>query len=359
MAGGQTNTPDAPQLDSAQQVAQLAAGLFEAELVRFFAAQPYRETAHRLNDPGLLQALETQLRQALARWTEEGVVGLSAVHLSRVHSPAAERQWQSESDAAQEQARLEREHRLRLLAARQAAELAQVQPPITAPPAPQALAPAAQPARLASPRVSRAEDRQAAIERVLGGLASAQPEAVRVRLFAWAGNRSAGVAESVAANPGGISTLNLGDEIHVVIDSSFGGYLHVFNLGSSGEVTPIVPEPRQLPVRIEPGVGYLISTGAAIVPVSSEPPPLSPWVEQGPVNGFPERLLAVVTAEPIRLTPSDLHPAWGGAESLAQPARPEAALHLAGFGIARVETTLSGRPTAGWAWGVAEAAVVV
>jgi len=129
-----------------------------------------------------------------------------------------------------------------------------------------------------------------------------------------------------------------------------GGYLQVFNLGSSGEVNQLIPDRAQPAVWVEAGQTYLVSTGAAIAPVSAERPPLSPWVEQGPVNGFPERILAVVTSANLALAPRDLHPGWSGPTSTA-------ARKSTGFGAPRVEAVLSARPMGSWSWGVAEAAV--
>lgn len=327
-----------------QHLARLVAGLFEAELIRFFNAQPYREVAQRLNDPALLEQVEAQVRNALSRWTDERVIGLAAVHLLRIHSPAAEQQWQSEAAAAQEQARLEREHRLRVLAAQQAAELAALrEKSAPAPPAPPEIAP--------PPRIPSAEEKQDLVRRVLGELAGSQPEAVRVRLFAGGGARADSVNELIAALPGGTSALRVGDELHVVVDSPVSGYLWVFNLGSSGEVNRIVPDRIQPAARVAGGQSYLVSTGAAIAPVSAQPLPPSPWVEQGPVNGFPERILAIVTTENTPLAPCSLHPAWNG----SGPPRNRPA---GGFGSPRIEATLGGRPISGWAWGVAEAAVL-
>jgi len=324
-----------------QHLARLVAGLFEAELIRYFGAQPYEEVAQRLNDPALVEQVEAQVRNALSRWTDERVVGLAAVHLLRIHSPAAEEQRQA---AAQERARLAREHRLRVLEAQQAAELAALREQSAASPtAPLEVA--------LPPRIPTAEEKQELVRRVLGELASVQPETVRVRLFAGAGERVRGVNELIGAQPGGVSALRVGDDLHVVVDAPVSGYLWMFNLGSSGEVSQIVPDRMQPASRVNAGQSYLVSTGAAIAPVSSEPPPVSPWVEQGPVNGFPERILAIVTAENTPLAASSLHPAWSG--SRPAPNRP-----AAGFGAPRIEATLGARPTHGWAWGVAEAAVL-
>jgi len=198
--------------------------------------------------------------------------------------------------------------------------------------------------------VASTAERQQTIQRVLGSLAGAQPTAVRVRVLAWAGTRPSSVAELVRSTPNGSSTLRLGDEIHVVIESSAAGYLHVFNLGCSGEASVMIPDRLQPPVRVEAYQAYLVSTGAAIAPLASVGAPISPWVEEGPVNGYPERILAVVTTENTPLPASELHPAWSG------PAAP-VSVSGTGFGAPQIESSLGGRPPAGWAWGLAEVAV--
>jgi hypothetical protein len=327
-----------------RHLARLVGGLFEAELIRYFGTQPYWDVSRRLNDPALVEQVEAQVRNALSRWTDERVIGVAAVHLLRIHSPAAEQQRQSDDAAAQEKGRLEREHRLRMLEAQQAAELASLR-------AKAAPSPPAGPEAALPPRIPSTEEKQDLVRRVLGELAGAQPEAVRVRLFAWGGKPAKSVNELAAAAPGGASALRVGDDIHVIVDAPVSGYLWVFNLGSSGEVDRIVPERLEPAAAVKAGQSYLVSTGAAIAPVSSEPPPASPWMEQGPANGFPERILAIVTAENTPLAPSSLHPAWSG--SGPAPTRP-----AAGFGAPRIEATLGARPTRSWAWGVAEAAVL-
>src|SRR6185312_4354837 len=99
-----------------------------------------------------------------------------------------------------------------------------------------------------------------------------------------------------------LDSLRLGHELHVVVTSPRRGYLHLFNLGSSGDVRRMLPRPDGAPVLLEPGCAHLAS-----------PAHSTPWVENGPLNGHPERVLAVVTAEPRALAASCLHPSFNDA----------------------------------------------
>jgi hypothetical protein len=69
------------------------------------------------------------------------------------------------------------------------------------------------------------------------------------------------------------------------------------------------------------------------------------WVEKGPVNGFPERVLAIVTAQARSVPLSSLHPSWSDAA------------YSRGFGTPVVDSLVSAWPVTEWSWGLAEAAV--
>jgi hypothetical protein len=351
IAGGTAASTEHSTVTAEQSLARLVAGLFEAELTRSFAAESYREVSHRLNDPTLVAQVEARVRSALSRWTDERVVGLSAVHLLKIHSTEGESHERSELEAAQEQARLEREHRLRILAAKQAAELAALKP--AAPPSserPDYSSASSQiqyrPKPPAGPSVA---ERHESIARVLSSLGSAQPATVMVRLLAWTKNQPGGVAEALRTSPEGSRGLHIGDEIHVVVQPPVAGFLHVFNLGSSGEVSLLIPAGDASPVKVEAHQPYLVSTDGPVAAVTAEEPPMSPWIEEGPVNGYAERILAVVTASSAPLPACELHAAWSGAPT----ARPSAV----GFGAPQIEATLAARPPALWAWGLAEVTV--
>lgn len=231
--------------------------------------------------------------------------------------------------------------------------------------------------------VASAEEKQAVIRRVLERLAAAQAPAVKVRLVARIAEGPGGLrgilnpvpqsaaqppsapsasAPSVSAPPHApanespvpstaadepnlppafredrvqaVSALRVGHELHVVVHSQQRGYLHLFNLGSSGDVLRMLPRPGEQPVLLEPGQARLAS-----------PAPSQPWVEKGPVNGFPERVLAVITSERKALPPSCLHPSWHDAA------------YARGFGPPVVDALLTAWPPSAWSWGICEADV--
>lgn len=239
--------------------------------------------------------------------------------------------------------------------------------------------------------VASAEEKQEVIRKVLEGLAAAQAPAVKVRLVAriaegplglrgilnplprpapeppWTPLASIPSASAPPHPPGieppiqtsdepvlpsaaadesflppafrsgrveAVSAIRVGNELHVIVHSPRRGYLHLFNLGSSGDALRMLPRADEQPVLLEPGQAHLAS-----------PVPSQPWIEKGPVNGFPERVLAVITSERKALPPSCLHPSWNDAA------------YARGLGPPMVEALLSAWPAAVWCWGLAEAAV--
>ncbi|HEY3755846.1 MAG TPA: hypothetical protein VGL42_06830 [Opitutaceae bacterium] len=114
---------DTRNVPPAEALGRVAGSLFEAEIVRFAGDQAFGDLQRRQHDPKLVAELEDCLRRALARWTEEGIVGLLAAHLLAVESPEAEK----ENRSALECHRLEREHACNVRKARQAAELAELE----------------------------------------------------------------------------------------------------------------------------------------------------------------------------------------------------------------------------------------
>jgi hypothetical protein len=204
--------------------------------------------------------------------------------------------------------------------------------------------------------VASAEEKQQVIRKVLQGLAAAQAPVIRVRLFALISPGPRGIrgllnpdplpaaqspstVDESALPPGfredgmqNVASLRIGNELHVVVSAPTRGYLHLFNLGSSGDVRRMLPRPGEPPSAVDPGRAHL-----------SSPAPAIPWIEKGPANGFPERVLAVVTAEPKAVPPSCLHPSWN---DLA---------YTRGFGPPVIEPRLSAWPAATWSWGFCEA----
>jgi hypothetical protein len=204
--------------------------------------------------------------------------------------------------------------------------------------------------------VISAEAKQAVIRQVLESLAAAKAPTVRVRLFATIAEGPNGIRGLLNPAPrppispsGGVDesdlppafreegrpslrSLRLGQELHVVLSAPTRGYLHLFNLGSSGEVRRMLPRPGELPAVLEADRACL-----------ALPSPSMPWVEKGPLNGFPERVLAVVTTQPQAVPPSCLHPSFNDAA------------YARGFGPPIIDALLAAWPSATWSWGACEA----
>lgn len=204
-----------------------------------------------------------------------------------------------------------------------------------------------------------ADEKQAAIRQLLESLADAQAPTVGVRLVARIGPGAAGLRGILNPAPrpapapvpradesdvplpfretglASLPALRLGHELHVVVTTPRRGYLHLFNLGSSGEVRRMLPRPGEPPAALEPGRAHL-----------ALPAPGQPWVEKGPLNGHPERVLAVVTAEAKAVPASSLHPSFS-----------DAAFTRGGFSAPVVDAVLPAWPAATWSWGFCEARV--
>lgn len=179
-----------------------------------------------------------------------------------------------------------------------------------------------------------AEQKQAVIRQMLQDLASSQAPTVEVRLSAQTGDGSRNDRGLLnpAPRPATAASLHLGQELQVVVSSPQSGYLHLFNLGSSGEVRRMLPRPGAAPAALAPGHPYLALAS-----------PDSPWIEKGPLNGFPERVLAIVTTEPNSVLPSALHPSFNDT-AVAR-----------GFSPPVIASLLSAWPIPTWSWGIGEA----
>lgn len=137
--------------------------------------------------------------------------------------------------------------------------------------------------------------------------------------------------------------LHVGERLVLRIRSKKAGRLHLFNLGTSGNVSVLFPY-RGWNVDNEIQADFDYEAPGNLIPASFFPD--GAWVENGPIsdeNDLPERLLAVVTDPAVRLNPMDLH------ESLGR-------LTTRG-GIAAVEETV-GRlfmlPGGSWSFGLLE-----
>jgi hypothetical protein len=144
----------------------------------------------------------------------------------------------------------------------------------------------------------------------------------------------------------GTATLAVGEKLLLEIRPPASGYLTVFHLGSSGRI-----------VRLFPGAGSRADNRVAAGRVYTLPGDLLPavrlggaWIQRGPataVSGLPERLLAIVTREPVDLLPRDLHedlpvvPVRGGLGSVEE-----------------VVARLFQLPAEAWGYGLVQAEVV-
>lgn len=106
-----------------EALGRLVSALFEAEIAGFAAEQTYADLSRRLNHPLIVAEVEERVRGALRRWSEEGILSLLAVHLLAVRSAEGER----ERSLLLERNRLEQDHAQKLLQARQAVELAEME----------------------------------------------------------------------------------------------------------------------------------------------------------------------------------------------------------------------------------------
>jgi len=218
------------------------------------------------------------------------------------------------------------------------------------------------------------QEKHERIRLVLAKLSAAQNPQIRLRLFSRASDGSRVVrgllntapgAGSAAprpvdesalppdfrpAGPEWAASLRPGEELHVVVDTPRSGYLHLFNLGTSGEVSKLLPEPG-VRALVAAGRAYLASPGAGVTAFFPEGPRAEPWVEHGPANGFAERVLAVVTTEDRPLSASRLHPAWGEAAYAGF-------LAASGFAVASIEPVLGAWPASAWSWGYCEIPVI-
>lgn len=206
--------------------------------------------------------------------------------------------------------------------------------------------------------VPPAEAKQAVIRQMLQSLAGAQAPAVQVRLLARIAEGTAGIRGILNPSPRpaapppppvdesplpppfrseaspSLDSLRVGHELHVVVTASRRGYLHLFNLGTSGDARRMLPRPNEAPALLEPGRAYLASASGT-----------TPWIEQGPVNGHPERILAIVTAQPSSVPASLLHPSFSDGAVVR------------GFSPPMVDALLAAWPAADWAWGCCDARV--
>lgn len=107
------------------------------------------------------------------------------------------------------------------------------------------------------------------------------------------------------------SSLRIGDVFTIRIKSTLDGYLHIFNIGTSGFVTKVIPatEICDLPPHIKSNVPFFI-------PCETDCFPDKGWIENGPTTaetGRLEKIIAIVTSENADISPDCLSDSARGA----------------------------------------------
>jgi hypothetical protein len=142
-----------------------------------------------------------------------------------------------------------------------------------------------------------------------------------------------------------LTDLRVGEYMHLAVASTFAGYIHMFNIGTSGDVAKLFPkgehEGQYLPVSRWQYVSEAL-TGMRRV-----------YQERGPVTGYPERLLAVIVRDGgIPLAPADLYPDWVTNDRRGEGARGQGVSDDA-WGVAdRASEWFWDLPAEAWQWGL-------
>ena len=115
-------------------------------------------------------------------------------------------------------------------------------------------------------------------------------------------------------------TLHIGESVEFTGASPVTGYLHLFNLGTSGTCVKLCPS-REYPANaVEAGQQFAIPSKQRL---DGERPPDGAFNVSGPPSsqaGHPERLLAIVTVDDTDLQIEDLHPRLVGRDLLTRVA---------------------------------------
>lgn len=99
-----------------------------------------------------------------------------------------------------------------------------------------------------------------------------------------------------------INELYIGERMHLAVKTSFAGYLHMFNFGTSGD--PV----KLFPLRANHAQYVAAQNWEYISETFTKNKMI--YEERGPLNEYPERLLAVITRENINIKPGDLYRSW-------------------------------------------------
>jgi len=106
--------------------------------------------------------------------------------------------------------------------------------------------------------------------------------------------------------------LSVGEYVHVEGRSPVDGYLHLFNLGTSGACLKLAPSQEFPDNRVDAGQVFEVPSPQF---VGNDKFPKGVWEECGPTTaaaGQPERILFLLTRENISLEIADLHPQLQG-----------------------------------------------
>jgi hypothetical protein len=113
--------------------------------------------------------------------------------------------------------------------------------------------------------------------------------------------------------------LRIGEIIEFVITSPRSGFVHLYDLGTSGTVLRLGPSQEYPDNRVEKDVEFTIPS-ARICPL----PAGQTWQVTGPTTaatGEPERLLVLVTQEDGAIAIEDLHPGLTGRDLYTRSAK--------------------------------------
>ena len=115
------------------------------------------------------------------------------------------------------------------------------------------------------------------------------------------------LALTVGGRDPGDGPLRVGDELALRVRSPRDGYLHLFNAGTGGVVARLFPSADFAGIgnRIEAGAWY--AAPGNLIPAAFFP--CGAWIENGPVTedtGLRERFVAILTDDPLRLSPDCL-----------------------------------------------------
>ena len=121
-----------------------------------------------------------------------------------------------------------------------------------------------------------------------------------------------------------VSSIKINETLHVQVNSPVTGYLHLFNFGTTGDASRLIPIQGELPYQLPANQPTLI-------------------------NGFPERLLVIITKEQVTLEASDLHPDWANLYN--------GAASRGGWNVIDRKAKVFELPMDKWSWGLCEAAV--